>query len=94
MAKMVNATFAYQKTGGVNILVNDLHLPCLPHVYSSVFIYLRKYFCKEQICANPFFWPVFHPGVIDEIILHVYWLTKLPLFISVFSFPDQLTLIV
>ena len=34
MAKMVNATFAYQKTGGVNILVNDLHLPCLPHVYS------------------------------------------------------------
>ena len=44
MAKMVNATFAYQKTGGVNILVNDSHLPCLPHVYSSVFIYLRKYF--------------------------------------------------
>ena len=74
MAKMVNATFAYQKTGGENILVNDLHLPCLPHVYSSVFICGN--ICKGQICANPFFRPVFHPGVINEIILHVYWLTN------------------
>ena len=41
MAKMVNAKFAYQKTGGVNISVNDWHLPCLPDIYSPVFIYLR-----------------------------------------------------
>ena len=64
------------------------------HMFTPQFLYVCEDICKEQICANPFFWPVFHPGVIDEIILHVYWLTKLPLFISVFSFPDQLTLIV
>ena len=41
MAKMVNATFANQKTGGVDILVNDWHLPRLPYIYSSVFTHLR-----------------------------------------------------
>ena len=30
------------------------HLPSLPHIYSSVFTYLR-HICKEKICANPFF---------------------------------------
>ena len=54
MAKMANATFAYQKTGGVNILVNDLHLPCLPHVYSSVFTYLRKYFLGANLRKSLF----------------------------------------
>ena len=54
MAKMVNASFAYHKTGGVNILVNDLHLPCLPHVYSSVFIYLRKYLQGANLCKSLF----------------------------------------
>ena len=54
MAKMVNATFAYQKTGGVNILVNDLHLPCLPHVYSSVFICLRRYLQGANLCKSLF----------------------------------------
>ena len=49
---------------------------------------------KEQICANPFFRHVFHPGVNNEIILHVYWLTRVLLYISVFIFPDQPTLIV
>ena len=64
------------------------------HMFTPQFLYICGNICKEQICANPFFRPVFHPGVINEIILHVYWLTKLPLFITVFSFPDQLTLIV
>ena len=36
-----------------------LHLPCLPSVYSSIFIYLQ-HTCKKQICANPFFLPVFN----------------------------------
>ena len=63
-------------------------------MFTPQFLHIWENICKEQICANPFFRPVSHPGVIDEIILHVYWLTKLPLFITVFSFPDQLTLIV
>ena len=33
------------------------HLPSLPHIYSSVFKYLR-YICKEQNCVNSFFRPV------------------------------------
>ena len=33
------------------------HLSSLPHIYSSVFTFLR-YICMEQICANPFFRPV------------------------------------
>ena len=63
-------------------------------MFTPQFLYICGNICKEQICANPFFRLVFHPGVINEINLHVYWLTKLPLLISVFSFPDQLTLIV
>ena len=64
------------------------------HMFTPQFLYICGNIFKEQICANLFFRPMFHHGVIDEIILHVYWLTKLPLLISVFSFPDQLTLIV
>ena len=30
------------------------HLPSLPHIYSSVFTFLRHIY-KEQICVNPFF---------------------------------------
>ena len=64
-------------------------------IYLLLSFYIFVIIFAEQICANPFFRPMFHPGVINEIILHVYWLyTKLRLFISVFSFPDQLTLIV
>ena len=55
MAKMVNATFVYQKTRGIYKMTRQIwHLPCLPYIYSSVFTYLR-HICKEKICANPFF---------------------------------------
>ena len=43
MAKIVNATFAYQNTGGLNNL-QMWHLPSLPYIYSSVFLYLRHFF--------------------------------------------------
>ena len=48
MAKMVNATIAYQK-----MTRQTWHLPCLPYICSSVFTCLQR-ICKEQICANPF----------------------------------------
>ena len=40
MAKMVNETFADQKTGGVNITMQiwHLYLPCLPYIYPALFI--------------------------------------------------------
>ena len=46
------------------------------HMFTPQFLYICGNICKEQICANPFFRPVFHPGVINEIILHVYWLAN------------------
>ena len=57
-----------------------LHLPCLPSVYSSIFIYLQ-HTCKKQICANPFFLPVFnflHRPVRENPSLprDTFWLSK------------------
>ena len=46
------------------------------HMFTPQFLYICEDICKEQICANPFFWPVFHPGVINEINLHVSWLAN------------------
>ena len=37
------------------------HLPALPHIYSSVFAFLR-HICSKNICANPFFRPVIDPS--------------------------------
>ena len=45
-------------------------------MFTPQFLYVCEDICKEQICANPFFRPLFHPGVINEIILHVYWLAN------------------
>ena len=41
-------------TRGVSITRQMWHLPCLPYIYLSAFIYLQLIF-KEQICANAFF---------------------------------------
>ena len=46
------------------------------HMFTPQFLYVCEDICKEQICANPFFWTVFHPGVTNEINLHVYWLAN------------------
>ena len=37
-------------------------LPFLPYIYSSVFTLNLRRFCREQICANPFFRPVLYTG--------------------------------
>ena len=57
-AKVVNATFVYQKTWVVNMIKRQMwHLPCLPQIYFSVVINLQ-HICREQISANSFFLPV------------------------------------
>ena len=55
-AKMVNAIFAYQKTGGVNITMQNGHLPPL-QIYSWVLTILQHIY-RGQICENPIFRPV------------------------------------
>ena len=52
-AKMVNAIFAYQKTGGVNITMQNGHLPPL-QIYSWVLTILQHIY-RGQICENQFF---------------------------------------
>ena len=49
-AKVVNAIFAKSFTPPIQMW----HLSSLPHIYSSVFTFLR-YICMERICANPLF---------------------------------------
>ena len=56
MAKIVNAIFAKLFTP-LHFGMQMWHLSSLPHIYSSVFTFLR-YICMEQICANLFFRPV------------------------------------
>ena len=53
---MVNAIFAYQKTGGVNITMQNGHLPPL-QIYSWVLTILQHIY-RGQICENPIFRPV------------------------------------
>ena len=48
--KVVNAIFAKSFTPTMQMW----HLSSLPHIYSSVFTFLR-YICMERICANPLF---------------------------------------
>ena len=55
-AKMVNAIFAYRKTGGVIITKKNGHLPSL-QIYCSVLTILQHIF-RGQICENPIFRPV------------------------------------
>ena len=50
---MVNAIFAYQKTGGVNITMQNGHLPPL-QIYSWVLTILQHIY-RGQICENQFF---------------------------------------
>ena len=57
---MVNATFAYQKTGGVNNWANLAFIfTVLFAMYLLRTIYIVATYFKEQICANNFFRPVF-----------------------------------
>ena len=50
MAKMVNAIFAYQKTGGVN---NSGNLTFIMFaLYLPLSICLRHIICKELVCAT------------------------------------------
>ena len=57
MANIVNATFAYSYLHPLFFGMLMWHLASLPHIYYSVFTYLR-HVCKEKIFANPFFRPV------------------------------------
>ena len=50
----VNAPFAWLFTPPVFFGMQMCHLPSLPHIYSSVFTFLRHIY-KEQICTNPLF---------------------------------------
>ena len=50
----VNAPFAQLFTRPVFFGMQMCHLPSLPHIYSSVFTFLRHIY-EEKICANAFF---------------------------------------
>ena len=64
-------------------------------MFTPQFLYVCEDICKEQICANPFFSPCFTLELLMKLFyMFTGLLIKLPLFISVFSFPGQLTLIV
>ena len=53
--RSINILQTYSKyQGGVDNLRQMWHLPCLPYIYLSAFIYLQHIF-EEQICANAFF---------------------------------------
>ena len=70
-AKMVNAIFAYQKTGGVNITMQNGHLPPL-QIYSWVLTILQHIY-RGQIYENPIFRPVHKRYVIiacEDIYRH------------------------
>ena len=59
MAKMVNETFADQKTGGENNWANLAFIFTMFAIYLLRTIYIVATYFKEQICANNFFLPVF-----------------------------------
>ena len=59
MAKMVNETFADQKTGGENNQANLPFIFTMFAIYLLRTIYIVATYFKEQICANNFFRPVF-----------------------------------
>ena len=48
MAKMVNAIFAYQKTGGVTR--QTWHLPCLPYIYPLKYLFATYYLQGASLC--------------------------------------------
>ena len=68
---MVNGTFAYQKTGGVNIASQKWHLPSL-QIYSSVLTILQHIYRAGQICENPIFRPVHKHYVIIACCEDIY----------------------
>ena len=68
---MVNGTFAYQKTGGVNITRQKWHLPSL-QIYSSVLTILQHIYSAGQICENPIFRPVHKHYVIIACCEDIY----------------------
>ena len=55
VAKMVNATFAYQKKNG---RCKSLGKCGIYHVFHDCIIIVSIYICKEQICARPFCRPM------------------------------------
>ena len=69
-AKMVNAIFAYRKTGGVNITKKNGHLPSL-QIYCSVLTILQHIY-RGQICKNPIFRPVHKYYVIIACCKDIY----------------------
>ena len=59
MAKMVNETFADQKTGGEHNYGNLAFIFTMFAIYLPRTIYIVVTYFNEQICANNFFLPVF-----------------------------------
>ena len=59
MAKMVNETFADQKTGGENNQANLAFIFTMFAIYLLRTSYIVATYFKEQICANNFFRFVF-----------------------------------
>ena len=54
---MIYTTFAYQNVGGVNNLANMAFTIFAPYLFPRFLLF--RHTCKEQICVNPFFDPVF-----------------------------------
>ena len=54
---MINATFVYQKTGGVNDYANLAFTMFAIYLLLSIYIFATylRHICEEKICANPFF---------------------------------------
>ena len=69
-AKIVNAIFAYGKTGGLNITKKNGHLPSL-QIYFSVLTILQHIY-RGQICENPIFRPAHKHYVIIACCEDIY----------------------
>ena len=78
---MVNATFAYQKTGGVNILVNAT---CL----LLSFYMFAKIFARSKFVQIPFFSPCF---TLELLMKLFYMFTGLLSYHCLFLFSAFLT---
>ena len=69
MAKMVNETFADQKTGGENNQANLAFIFTMFAIYLLRTIYIVATYFKEQICANNFFAPCFSYLMNFEVVI-------------------------
>ena len=69
MAKMVNETFADQKTGGENNQANLAFIFTMFAIYLLRTIYIVATYFKEQICEIIFFVPCFSYLMNFEVVI-------------------------